>query len=354
MPFVLQFLIDYNLYGMSFLHVPTAIVKYRQRAEGNADETMSHIGPDQMLERKVERMTVSKHEIDIVASFILNRFQIDLNKNAEHANPGIAFIWNDERARRSQQLGKFPLLSANPEPTSDRSSAIVTESEAFHQEALDKKLGAIQMSSDGSFQLDLTLTNQAADAQRKFNVNQFFQNAIYPSECSPGNISSSKSLLNASCLVDHLSSNNTRDSKAFNATGWEPPSYDMNDSIVDEELILSLTQKSASQRNFLNETLNDDELDMLEVLERLEEETEEQTELEQTIVEDGSLLAPLSQQPLSQTQRQSQIISLTHGAKAEDGGADRSFLDGDSDDDLLNDFSLSMVECLSTADDGNK
>lgn len=34
-PYNLQFLIDYNLYGMSFLHVPKAMVHYRRNAEGN-------------------------------------------------------------------------------------------------------------------------------------------------------------------------------------------------------------------------------------------------------------------------------------------------------------------------------
>lgn len=33
-PYVLQFLIDYNLYGMSFLHVPAEVVRYRKSLNG--------------------------------------------------------------------------------------------------------------------------------------------------------------------------------------------------------------------------------------------------------------------------------------------------------------------------------
>lgn len=103
-PFILQFLIDFNLYGMSFLYVPTSVIKYRQNiADGTEiDETLTNIDKSQVLDKKFERMTTSKREIDITAAFILNRFQISFQANAEHANPGIAFIWNDERGRRQQ------------------------------------------------------------------------------------------------------------------------------------------------------------------------------------------------------------------------------------------------------------
>lgn len=34
LPYILQFLIDYNLYGMSFLHAPKAMVFHRQNIDG--------------------------------------------------------------------------------------------------------------------------------------------------------------------------------------------------------------------------------------------------------------------------------------------------------------------------------
>ena len=32
-PYILQFMIDYNLYGMSFVHIPLEVVKFRRNDE---------------------------------------------------------------------------------------------------------------------------------------------------------------------------------------------------------------------------------------------------------------------------------------------------------------------------------
>lgn len=112
LPYILQFMIDYNLYGMSFLYVPSAVIRYRRLPSASDDICVSDspLQPDtggrQWLDKKIERMTTSANEIDVEATFILNRFQIALHENAEHANPGIAFIWSDERGRRSKMNGE--------------------------------------------------------------------------------------------------------------------------------------------------------------------------------------------------------------------------------------------------------
>lgn len=110
-PFILQFMIDYNLYGMSFLHVPTKTVCYRQQTadsklngttnDSTLENDLNSIHPDQLLNWKIERMSTSQQEIDMDSAFILNRLQVTTEKN-EHANPGIAFIWKDERERRKK------------------------------------------------------------------------------------------------------------------------------------------------------------------------------------------------------------------------------------------------------------
>lgn len=114
-PFILQFMIDFNLYGMSFLHVPAKMVQYRQQKrdesnDGNSldsdDELLDRIDPTQVLDKKIERMSTSKQEIDIAGAFILNRLQVPISEKSEHANPGIAFIWSDERARRHKIIGE--------------------------------------------------------------------------------------------------------------------------------------------------------------------------------------------------------------------------------------------------------
>lgn len=120
-PYILQFMIDYNLYGMSFLHIPNKLVRYRQRsrtannefsisgndvADMDDDDLLRDIEPNQILDRKIDRMSTSKQEIDFSAAVILNRFQISMTEEEnEHANPGIAFLWSDERGRRSKMDG---------------------------------------------------------------------------------------------------------------------------------------------------------------------------------------------------------------------------------------------------------
>lgn len=104
-PFILQFMIDFNLYGMSFLHVPAKLIKYRQ-ATKNGNEDYDVINCDdkplnQLLPDTIERMSSCKQEIDIMGIYVLNRFQVAIKGNDnEHANPGIASIWSDERGRR--------------------------------------------------------------------------------------------------------------------------------------------------------------------------------------------------------------------------------------------------------------
>lgn len=102
MPYILQFLIDYNLYGMSFLSVPSDTVRYRQTDDDAINaELEDKYGANRILDKRIERMTVSKQECDIVAANILNRIQVDANSGG-CSNPGIAFLWMDERNRRSK------------------------------------------------------------------------------------------------------------------------------------------------------------------------------------------------------------------------------------------------------------
>lgn len=353
--FILQFLIDYNLYGMSFLHVPKSMIKYRQwsqhQQQNIVDKILVQVDPNQILDAKIERMTISECEIDFSAAFILNRFQINVDENVEHANPGIAFIWSDERARRNKLNGTVPALSQATEETSQDRQASITKSEEFHQEALDRRLEVIRAMeqsglSESTISGDRTLTSTTTAPRRQFDLNQFLQNSVYPSECLPKN----RKLLNASHLIDHLSHSMNQSRHSVIDSNESQPSLDeLNESQIDEEFVLNLTQKQ-SQRTMLSETMNEEELNMLELLEQMEEAEEEQQH-EQTIIENDSILAPLTQRSSAQSQRQSQIVAMTQGTKADDDGqnAERSFYEDGSDDDILDDFSLSMIECLSVA-----
>lgn len=241
----------------------------------------------------------------------------------------------------------------------------VSESEAFHQTALDRKLDQIRLSGssqntgDESFDTFNQSSAAAQVAHRKFNLNQFLQNAVYPAECTPQIAKhSNRSMLNASSLIDHMRSSNesttqlrnsllgTTSNVSLNST--QRSDMDLDETLVDEELVLSLSQKpSQLDRTFMNDSFNQDEQNLLDILQRLEEVDEEQ-QINESCIEDDSILAPLSQAAEKPTsQRQSQIVSLTQRADATE---QRSFIDDgedlDSDDELLNDFSMSMLECM--------
>lgn len=103
---------------MSFLYLPTNLIRYRQKTfdrnnefsiNGDSeidDEILRNVGQNQILDQKIHRMSTSKQEIDISAAVILNGFQISMNEEGnDHANPGIAFLWSDERERRKKING---------------------------------------------------------------------------------------------------------------------------------------------------------------------------------------------------------------------------------------------------------
>lgn len=234
----------------------------------------------------------------------------------------------------------------------------VSESEAFHQTALDKKLDQIRLSvsqSTGDETID-TFNQNAPAARRKFNLNQFLHNSVYPAECTPHSVHSNQSILNASCLIDHMrsasESSHLRNSLLATTThdvslnSTQRSSMDLDETIVDEELILSLTQKTSSQldRKLLNESFNQDEHNVLAILQQLEE-ADEQQQIDESCIEDDSILAPLTQTEKTTSQRQSQIVNLTQKAVAV-GQTSFDDADLDSDDELLNDFSMSMLECM--------
>ena len=96
-PYILQFFIDYNLYGMSFLHVPNQYTKQRRKSNSS-----NNIDFKDSLENLIEPISVSESEIDIVAQYILNRITCDTTPSSQHQNPGISAIWKDEQYRRDK------------------------------------------------------------------------------------------------------------------------------------------------------------------------------------------------------------------------------------------------------------
>lgn len=231
-----------------------------------------------------------------------------------------------------ENLIQPPPLIVTQESTQDRGIIVPSESELFHQAALDRRLEQIHDSpsiqpSDSS-RMDQTL-NQSHQTTRKFNLNQFLEKSVYPSRIEN---STQQSILDASYLIDHLKTSTSHRgsddvSSLVHSQRFNDAQFDPNDTIVDEELILSLTQR-ASNTTLLSETLNENEHEVLDIFEQLEEN---EAMLDETLrIDNDSVLAPLSQRQKEQTDDSNQIQV--------------SFDEDDSDDDLLNQFSMSIIE----------
>lgn len=215
------------------------------------------------------------------------------------------------------------------------------------------RLSASQPTSDDTFDT-LNQSSAAAAMRRKFDLNQFLQNSVYPAECTPlTDRHPSQSLMNASCLIDHMRSssdlsqlrNSLMGSMANDVSldSTQRTILDADETLVDEELVLCLSQKASQvDRTFLNETFNQDEHDVLEILQQLEE-ADEQQQIDDSCIEDDSILAPLKQAETSTSQRQSQLVQMSQNQVPAERA---SFNDVDSDDELLNDFSMTMLECM--------
>lgn len=297
---------------------------------------------------KAERTAVSKQEIDVDAAQILNRLEVNMPTNqTDHANPGIASIWKDEQVRRSRQpKDSFPRLEI-PLPE-ERLFIRPTESETFFRDVLVSKLNQINDSQmmDLSSTLDQTLLGRTVGNQTKdkFNLKQLLVNSVYPSECSQ---LSSGNILDASLILNHQSGRPSKKREVSQTID----SMHLNNTFVDEDIVNSLSQKQNRLRNdvswadvsrkyskakrevsnicilLFNRIVNEAEFALLEVMQQLDA-----NDKTSQLVDDDSLLAPLSQAQVERKQSQTLANVSQIGVHEEDSS--------NSDDDLLNDFSM--------------
>ncbi|CAL7952234.1 unnamed protein product [Xylocopa violacea] len=147
-PFILQFMIDYNLYGMSLINLKD--IKFRQNVDKELKENFQNesflnlFDSQKCLPASILRQSTCKLEVDALASEILNRQEI---QNGLDLNPGIAAIWNEENHRREAkglQNAESQLINTN------KSNRIygLTESHIYHEEKLMKRLQSISQISE--------------------------------------------------------------------------------------------------------------------------------------------------------------------------------------------------------------
>ena len=138
-----------------------------------------------------------------------------------------------------------------------------TESETFYRTALLSKLLTMEtlpLDSTQSTNQTLNFTDITSIAlnsnntilskqqKRTFNLTKILQNSVYPEECTQNH-----NLVNASVIQNHLSSNSSLEQSLLLCSNEEqnvdkPKIYDeesvfLDNTIVDEELVLSLTHK---------------------------------------------------------------------------------------------------------------
>ncbi|XP_065368468.1 DNA polymerase zeta catalytic subunit [Calliphora vicina] len=366
-PYILQFMIDFNLYGMSFLHVPLEIVKFR-RCSAAEEIPFKNLQESQILDfNVVKKLSCSSLEVDIGSNFILNRFQLIAKTNTTHTNPGIESIWNDERLRR-QKLAKTmeddeEKLNAIPPleipSTQERPDVQPTESEIFYRTALLSKLLAMEttmlestqisnqtLNSSNISNITLNPSNISLNKQQKrtFNLTKILQNSVYPEECTQND-----NLINASVVPNHLSntsifeqslminSNETKEPET--QTVPEDESVFLEDTIVDEELVLSLTQgqnqQAEPQHVPMNVTLREEDMELLDILQQLEESNEDKIDLD-------SSLAPLSQTHKNFAISPQELDKETTAAAMHKPPADTDSEEDQENDDNIHDFSIAL------------
>ncbi|KAF7990572.1 hypothetical protein HCN44_000377 [Aphidius gifuensis] len=101
-PYVLQFMIDYNVHGMSWINLST--IKFRQASQSQTENgkvlnAFNCLSDSEYSTTTIECQSTCQLEADAFVSDILNRQEVEKNVDL---NPGLAAIWNEEKARRFQ------------------------------------------------------------------------------------------------------------------------------------------------------------------------------------------------------------------------------------------------------------
>ncbi|CAH1173828.1 unnamed protein product [Phaedon cochleariae] len=244
--FVLQFMIDYNLHGMSNM----VLSKIRFREDPNRPN--QNIDPDMFLPGTVNKMTVCELEGDCLAEDILNREEIASGNIA--ANPGIAALWADEQQRRrnkgeDSQIEHFLEL--------ERVDVEPTKSHFIYKQALRERLAVFST---------------------EMNVVDKMNDSVYPAE-TPDDAN----LRNAS-MVDS-----------------QTPSSSLDETTFVSDLDETIRPFQDSEANM---TLDQDALNLLELLNELEsakEDIEEDsilTQVEKEEEEDNNLDLSMAMEPM--------------------------------------------------------
>lgn len=191
-PYVLKFFIDYNLFGMSYLHVPLEKVHTRC-----VDDS------------KLRKRAVSQLEVDFKACFILNRAAL-VNMDDKAANAGIESIWEDERKRRLDNFIDEALELKVPDE--EERICLPTNSEAFFKNVL---MNGLNLNTANNSIYSCT-TNDLH--KKKFELKNFLDTSTHAAEYTQ-NSDSSQSIFNfnksSSSCIDTINSQSIDELEKF-------------------------------------------------------------------------------------------------------------------------------------------
>nr|XP_022909992.1 DNA polymerase zeta catalytic subunit [Onthophagus taurus] len=180
-PYILQFMIDYNLYGMSFINVSE--VKYRSNID------LIDIPEELILPSTIQKMSTCKLEIDGLAENILNRSEV--NSQSLGLNPGIQALWDDEKQRR-RNVGDNSLVE-----------------HCLTQNRVDIEPTATHLAYLNALKEKLKKPSKNEDNEDKQNL------SVYPAETPKDN---TKKILNASTIESHIYNSQSSDSTFLDFT----------------------------------------------------------------------------------------------------------------------------------------
>ncbi|GJQ85800.1 hypothetical protein Trydic_g20357 [Trypoxylus dichotomus] len=262
-PYILQFMMDYNLHGMSHIHLADLKYRYDQYSHDKYPE-------NSVLPPSIRKMSTCKLEADTTGDCVLNREEITLGMLT--ANPGIKALWEDEAQRRRN----------NKEPsqiehclTQNRLDVPQTATHVAYKKLLDEKLTMKSKSSHVSPQLELS---------------------VYPAETPP-----SSDVLDASIVENHIFSSQSTD----------------DSSILDQTITENLQSDIA---NLIDFTLDANAQELLDVLQRMREDNiDKDSILSQVQKEQGSDDEdPDLSLPLNATQTPSKLDEEANKKNVED------------------------------------
>lgn len=209
--YTLQFMIDYNLHGMSFIKLSE--IRYRV----DPKNPRTDINSDLYLPANISRISVCELEGDVKAEHILNRLEI---KEGElSSNPGIVALWEDEKQRRRNK-NVDSQISQCLSQTSRFCS--VTASHTQLKQALQEKISvSLQHTEETTVNVDKNLS-------------------VYPAETPD-----SEDFLNASSLLSQSLDATLKDDTTLNESTFESGGVNLL------EMLCEMAEKEAAEEGSL-------------------------------------------------------------------------------------------------------